>query len=976
LTEDQEIEMRIGKIASLAAMALFQQLAYAMPVPSYAQSAPPPIIEDMRKRDRFNKPSVEVAAWRAFLDRALADPASPPALIVEARINLSLVLLNDSQGDEATKQVDTAAALFEKAHLENTKLAPEVYEALSYQNTYEPALALGYAEKGLALARKYYGEESEMVARAYYALGNVYAAKGDEAEARHFACLSAERAQAYVTHSNWLYSGSLMSCGAHGFNVDDETSIDILRRAATLAFQNLPRDHMYVRAALNVSGSTLLNMGRYAEAADVFRQSIDASIENLGPNSVLVYHAQRRLAQALELQGKFEESEAVRRAGAEFVHRINGSASGGDKEDNGNSYVFLSILLEKRGKYEDALTYARRGLAELKALLPEENTEVAYAEICLARLLAHDGNYAEALSIAQPALANLEKSLGAKHRKALSAKLDVARILDALGRKAEAFESASTASYALEEKLFDLAARHKDIVSISQVMTHSFGDFALIALHNSRTSEAVYAAQLASISELSLVNAELGANMQAQKKGLGDLIKSARGTRNRATALQISFDAIEGGGKGDLLKTGADLKAARAELLAINAQVNEHFPAYAQVSRPRPASLAEIQARLTADQALILPLNLNDRVVTMAVTNKDVFWSEGKGSNVETSALVLRIRKSIDDARFSQNSKDANFDGDAAYALYQALFPGDLGSKLAPKPEWLFPSSGLAASIPPAVLLAKAPSKSAKLADYSWLIKHHAVAIISDFSLPAEQLRPQDKMEFAGVGDPSLAGVGLEKIDYAALFRGGKTTPQSVSALPNLPGTRAELIGMGAALGHGHPFLLTGSGATESAVKSLDFRPYSVVAFATHGLTSGELSGLAEPALVLTPPAISTVTDDGLLTAAEITQLTIPADWVILSACNSGSGRNSTSPSYSGLARAFRAAGARSLLVSHWLVRDDVAGKITINTIKGAARGASRPQALRKAILKVMTDRRIPGGGNPATWAPFVLIEN
>jgi CHAT domain-containing protein len=41
-----------------------------------------------------------------------------------------------------------------------------------------------------------------------------------------------------------------------------------------------------------------------------------------------------------------------------------------------------------------------------------------------------------------------------------------------------------------------------------------------------------------------------------------------------------------------------------------------------------------------------------------------------------------------------------------------------------------------------------------------------------------------------------------------------------------------------------------------------------------------------EPALLLTPPEHATEEDDGLLTASEVAQLRLDADWVLLSACN------------------------------------------------------------------------------------------
>jgi CHAT domain-containing protein len=88
---------------------------------------------------------------------------------------------------------------------------------------------------------------------------------------------------------------------------------------------------------------------------------------------------------------------------------------------------------------------------------------------------------------------------------------------------------------------------------------------------------------------------------------------------------------------------------------------------------------------------------------------------------------------------------------------------------------------------------------------------------------------------------------------------------------------------------------------------------YKIIEFATHGLMSGELKGLAEPALVLTPPPQATPDDDGLLTASKIATLKLNADWVVLSACNTAAGDGTPDAGgLSGLAKAFFYAGARS----------------------------------------------------------------
>ena len=155
--------------------------------------------------------------------------------------------------------------------------------------------------------------------------------------------------------------------------------------------------------------------------------------------------------------------------------------------------------------------------------------------------------------------------------------------------------------------------------------------------------------------------------------------------------------------------------------------------------------------------------------------------------------------------------------------------------------------------------------------------------------------------------------------------------------------------------------LITGADATESRVKAVPLGGYAVIAFATHGLISGNLTTLREPALVMTPPAVVTADDDGLLTASDVAGLRLNARWVILSACNTGSGREDGAAGYSGLAKAFMQAGAQSLMVSLWPVRDDVADRLSVETVRRNVTGVSQPEALRGAILSLMADDSVDG---------------
>ena len=131
-----------------------------------------------------------------------------------------------------------------------------------------------------------------------------------------------------------------------------------------------------------------------------------------------------------------------------------------------------------------------------------------------------------------------------------------------------------------------------------------------------------------------------------------------------------------------------------------------------------------------------------------------------------------------------------------------------------------------------------------------------------------------------------------------------------------------------------------------------------------------------EPALVLTPPREGTATDDGLLTASEVAQLQLDANWVILSACNTAAGEKPGAEGLSGLAKAFFYAGARTLLVSHWPVWDDAAAALTTEMFGAIKKNTSigRAEALRQSMLQLASSKTNSLYSHPIFWAPFVVV--
>ena len=117
-----------------------------------------------------------------------------------------------------------------------------------------------------------------------------------------------------------------------------------------------------------------------------------------------------------------------------------------------------------------------------------------------------------------------------------------------------------------------------------------------------------------------------------------------------------------------------------------------------------------------------------------------------------------------------------------------------------------------------------------------------------------------------------------------------------------------------------------------------------------------------------------------LLTASAVLDLDLDADTVILSACNSGGpGGTTAGESLSGLARSFFYAGARSLMVTHWSVNDQIAAYLVADTLRrlksGEAGGiAASMRAAQLGMLDEAGKTLTAEVSHPFYWAPFAVI--
>lgn len=282
------------------------------------------------------------------------------------------------------------------------------------------------------------------------------------------------------------------------------------------------------------------------------------------------------------------------------------------------------------------------------------------------------------------------------------------------------------------------------------------------------------------------------------------------------------------------------------------------------------------------------------------------------------------------------------------------------------------------------------PQDLKKYAALPWFAKSYpftvlpsasALKLLRQYSTPAAgQAEP-----FVGFGDPVLQGTGVQRGGSMIVTKNERVAMDALRTLNNLPGTREELLTV-ASLLHVNPetSVYVGERATEPEVRRLNHSGRlglaKVISFATHGLLAGEIQGVTQPALVLTPPQVATDDNDGLLSMDDILQLKLPhTEWVILSACNTA-GDNGSGESLSGLARAFFFAGAKALLVSQWSVDDDATRALmsAVFSRYTGNQGGFPAKALQdgmRALLELAgRDQTRRYFAHPYAWAAFFVV--
>jgi CHAT domain-containing protein len=825
----------------------------------------------------------------------------------------------------------------------------------------------------------------------------IAAARGRHAEAeRHLASSVANAREGIERSKNWpdrppagaMENGmdlSLARLGetklAQGRIVEAE--VDVRQSLLSL----LRRNGKYFGTTAQVTAglsTVLVEQGRYAEAEKLSRTVLDILREiGMDETSHFVLNGKRALASVMLLQRRWTEAAALFEEATQSSPQRSDSGRG-----PGIRFAHGRVLaLARTGRGEAARDVADRMLNLSIERVGDRHADTAIARGLHGVALAAVGQDAEAVAAFRAALpVILSASRQADTEETTSASRDfyiqtivesyIVLLAKVQGTPAAAGLDAGTESFRLADAARGRSVQRALSASAARASVRDPALATLIRLEQDEQKQ--IAAQFGLLSNLLALPPE-----QRDDKAIG--------------TLRVQVDK---------------LRDARAKT---RQEIERRFPDYANLIDPRAPSVEDVRASLRPGEALI----------SFYLAPENVFiWVVPKGGAISFAARPVgaaAIEKTVDSLRRALEPQAETlgdipaFDLRLAHELYQTLLePVEAGWK--PAKSLFVVSNGAIGLLPlsllptaPATVDAKAVPLFAAYRSVPWLARTHAVtqlpstsALKTLRSLPAGSA---SRAPLIGFGDPffsteQAAEAATETPQRIAssdpvAVRGARlkrrNAPQTdgvnsaeLAQLPRLPDTSDELRSVAQAMRADlDKSLYLGKNANERIVKQAKLDGYRVVAFATHGLIPGELNGLTQPALALTAPAVAGIDGDGLLTMDEILGLKLDADWVILSACNTGTGAGAGAEAASGLGRAFFYAGTRALLLTNWSVHSASARDLVTDLFRRQAADAQlgRAEALRQAMVALIDGPGYEEDGkslfsysHPIFWAPYSLM--
>src|SRR5688572_8075947 len=456
----------------------------------------------------------------------------------------------------------------------------------------------------------------------------------------------------------------------------------------------------------------------------------------------------------------------------------------------------------------------------------------------------------------------------------------------------------------------------------------------------------------------------------------------------------------------------AELEKLQTEYEEIENQIRAASPRYATLTANKPMTLAEVQQSVLDDKTVLAEYALYSEDSYLFAVSKDavsLFKLPGRAS-VEKLATDLRAQLipsklqrrivgiDVVDANrglgvaASTPEEAASFVA-ASNALYKVVL--EPAAAMVGEKRLMVVADGALNYVPFEVLL-KTPD-SGDFASLGYLIKTNeivyapsasvvgaikqqranttsrALLVIADPVFNSNDARAKKGTATATTTDADVRGLSIQ----GAVEDVAGSTPAPAAAMEGLPlarlnGTRleAEQISKLAKASGGQADVWLDLEANEENLGTRDISKYRIIHVATHGLLNAERPQFTGVVLSL----VGNKSRDGFVRTDEVFNLRLGSPLVMLSACETGLGKEKRGEGVMGLTRAFMYAGAPTVGVSLWSVADKSTADLMTDfyqRLLSTSVTTTTSGALRGAQLAMISGKKYSA---PFYWAPFVLV--
>jgi CHAT domain-containing protein len=498
-------------------------------------------------------------------------------------------------------------------------------------------------------------------------------------------------------------------------------------------------------------------------------------------------------------------------------------------------------------------------------------------------------------------------------------------------------------------------------------------------------------------------------NAQITEGVPADLLKRKQDNldRQQEIAAQLTGVSVATGEQKKPSDLEKELEDLQTDFDQIENQIRTASPRYAALTAAQPASLADIQQKVLDGKTVLLEYALgSDASYLFAVTptGLSLFKLPPKAdiaklaTDFRAQLIPPKLQRRIVGIDVAEErglgllqgpSENVDAFATASNALYKVAV--EPAVSLIGDNRLLIVTDGALSYVPFEALVRKAGGADYPSLDY--LIKSNEIAYAPSASVIAA-IRSNNVAATTGnsilivadpvfnADDPRLKGVKVAESSSQARGLGlalnsavsdvaGTEAPAGGLRLARLPGTRAEAEAIAgiARAGGAKTESWIDLAANEEKIDGADVANYRIVHIATHGLLDVERPQFTGVVLSL----VGNTTADGFVRTDEIFNLKMRPALVMLSACETGLGKEKRGEGVIGLTRAFMYAGAPTVGVSLWSVADKSTAELMTDFYRRLLSGGSHPavSAMRDAQLAMISGKKYSA---PFYWAPFVLV--